>query len=96
MHSYSCFPAMHWFTWSCVQSPLGIFNSRMFAFANIEGDAFFLEMGFSIFIHCLLETEFPPLLKTLLVFLYIVTAIRHFRSVITFIFLHSDVVCNQH
>lgn len=41
----------------------------------------------------LLETEFPSLLN---IFLYIVAAIRHFRSVITFIFLHSDVVCNQH
>lgn len=60
---------------------------------NIERDASFQEQGLSIFAHYLLETEFPSLLNLCL---YIVAAIRHFRSVITFIFSHSDVVCNQH
>lgn len=77
----------------CSTSPLGILNSQTFICMNIERDAFFQELGFSIFIHCLLETEFPSLLN---LFLFIVVAICHFRSVITFIFLHSAVVCNQH
>lgn len=77
----------------CSWPPLRILNSQMFICVNIEQDAFFQQLGLSFFIHCMLETEFPSLLN---LFLYIVAAIRHFRSVITFIFLHSDVVCNQH
>lgn len=77
----------------CSPPPLGILNSQMFICMNIEQDVFLQKQGLSIFTHYLLETEFPSLLN---LFLYIVAAIRHFRSVITFIFLHSDVVCNQH
>lgn len=65
----------------------------MFICMNIERDVFLQEQGLSIFTHYLLETEFPSVLNLLL---YIVAAIRHFRSAITFISLHSDVVCNQH
>lgn len=77
----------------CSPSPLGILTSQMFICMNIERDVFLQELGLSIFIHYLLETEFPSLLN---LFLYIVAAICHFKSAITFIFLHSDVVCNQH